>query len=251
MAEKNSGKNIKRESGLGVGSVLEVFYPFKLDIDRDRVYVASFPKIVFMWPTILALLVCAVVQMCIEAEISKALGWIFICVFSINWLIIAQDFPRLKFVILLLVLIVLALLLWVVDLKSVTLLEDIQEFLKGLNPGLTDHTYIIMFVILTLLFFWGMTAPLVDHWRFENNEFVHFIRPFGRDQSIPRLGHSVTLEVTDVFEFILCGAATIVIRRENDVVARIENVPFAMRKMKAIDKIIGELKVRQAEAGAE
>jgi hypothetical protein len=189
--------------------------------------------------------------MSMEAEISKALGWVFIAVFSINWLIIAQDFPRLKFIILILLLIVLALLVWVIDLKAVTLLEDIQDFLRKLNPGLTDHTYLIMFVILTALFFWGMTAPLVDHWRFENNEFVHFVRPFGRDQSIPRLGHSVTMEVTDVFEYLLCGAATIVVRQAGDVVARIENVPFAARKMKVIDKIIGELKVRHAEGARQ
>ncbi len=247
MADNVSAKEFKKESGLKTGSVLEVFYPFNLDKDRNRVYIAPFPKIVFMWPTILCLLTCAIVQMIQDVEISYTLGWVFISVFSVNWLIIAQDFPRLKFVILCLVILLLLLLVWVVDLKSVTLLEDVQNFLKSLNPGLTDHAYIIMFVILTALFFWGMSSPLVDHWRFENNEFIHFVRPFGRDQSIPRMGHSVTMEISDVFEFLLCGAASIVIRKGNEVVARIENVPFAPRKMKVIDKIIGELKVRTAD----
>jgi hypothetical protein len=246
MTEKVSARKMRKESGMGAGSVLEIFFPFNLDVDRDRVYVASFPKIIYMWPTIVALVACGLIQMAMDVEISAALGWVFIGVFSVNWLIIAQDFPRLKFFILVLMIALIILLIWVINLKGITLLEDVQAFLKSLNPGLTDHTYIIMFVILSVLFLWGITSPLVNHWRFENNEFIHFVRPFGRDQSIPRMGHSVTMEVSDVFEFILCGAASIVIKQGPDVVARIENVPFAPRKMRVIDKIIGELKVKQA-----
>lgn len=244
MAPKITKKDFRRESGLK--GVFEVFYPINLDKARDRVYVASFPKIIYMWPTIICLLVCSIVQMTMEADISPTLGWIFICLFSFNWLVIAQDFPRLKFVILILVVALILMLFWLINLKDVTILDAVQDFLKSLEPGLTTHTYLILFVILLALFLWGLTSPLVDHWRFENNEFIHFVRPFGRDQSFPRLGHSVVMEITDVFEFILCGSASIVIKKDNEVVARIENVPFALRKMKVIDKIIGELKVTQA-----
>ena len=83
----------------------------------------------------------------------------------------------------------------------------------------------------------------------EPNEFVHYVQPWGRDQSIPRQGSTVTREVPDVLELLLTfGGGTLVIRRDNQVVARIEHVPFLGRRMVAIERLLGVTRVRHVES---
>ena len=92
-----------------------------------------------------------------------------------------------------------------------------------------------------------MTTPRFNYWRLEPNEFVHYIQPWGRDQSIPRLGSTVSREVPDVLELILTfGGGTIVIKREGQVVARIEHVPFLGKRMKSIERLLGVTRVQQS-----
>ena len=71
------------------------------------------------------------------------------------------------------------------------------------------------------------------------------IQPWGRDQSIPRLGSTVTREVPDVLELILTfGGGTLAIKREGQVVARIEHVPFLGKRMKSIERLLGVTRVK-------
>lgn len=48
---------------------------------------------------------------------------------------------------------------------------------------------------MCIFFVLGMIQPRFNYWRLEPNEFVHYIQPWGRDQSVPRLGSTVTREV--------------------------------------------------------
>jgi hypothetical protein len=47
--------------------------------------------------------------------------------------------------------------------------------------------------------------------------------------------------------FLTFGGGTLVIRREDQVVARIEHVPFLGRRMKAIERLLGVTRVRAME----
>ena len=89
-----------------------------------------------------------------------------------------------------------------------------------------------------------MAQPRRDYWRIEPNEFVHYVQPWGRDQSIPRQGSTVSREVPDVLELLLTfGGGTIAIKREGQVVARIEHVPFLGKRMRSIEKMLGVTRV--------
>ncbi|MFT5830217.1 MAG: hypothetical protein ACI9D0_000800, partial [Bacteroidia bacterium] len=43
----------------------------------------------------------------------------------------------------------------------------------------------------------------MNNWRFEPNDFPHYLQPWGRDQSVPRQGSTVTREIPDVLELLL------------------------------------------------
>ena len=93
-----------------------------------------------------------------------------------------------------------------------------------------------------------MMRPLFDYWKLEHNEFVHYIQPFGRDMSIPRMGSTVSKEIPDMLEFFLTyGGGSLVIRRDGEVRARITNIPFLGRRMKIIEKMLSEQRVTTYE----
>ena len=99
-----------------------------------------------------------------------------------------------------------------------------------------------------VLFLWGLLHPIFNYWRFEHNEFVHFIQPFGRADSIPRAGSTVTKDIPDMLEYILTlGGGSLVIVREGQERARIPDIPFLGWRMKALDKMLSETRVTSVD----
>jgi hypothetical protein len=233
-SEKKSHKEVSR---------WEVYLPTPGPEDRHEIYIASFPSIVYFWPAILTFFLCGVAQY-FELISPGTLGWFAILAFAFNILVIVQDFDQKKFLILVLFIITMGLCVWIINMKGFTFLSSITQWLIGLEPTLSTSAYLIFGITLLLLFCWGMIHPLFDYWKFEHNEFVHYIQPFGRDMSIPRIGSTVSKHVPDILEFILTlGGGALVIRREGEVVATIPHIPFLGRRMKVIEKMLSEQRV--------
>ena len=226
-------------------SVWEVYYPFNSDEDKDAVPVASFPMIIYFWPTLVAFLVCGTIQAFSSGEPSTSLGWWAVSALAFNLMIIVTDLDQKKFVIVMLLLVLGALGLYIGKLQEWAIIGDVGHWIAGLEVYLSTHAYFAIGGFLALFFMMGLAQPRLDYWRLEPNEFVHYIQPWGRDQSIPRLGSTVTREVPDVLELILTfGGGTIAIKREGQVVARIEHVPFLGKRMRSIEKLLGVTRVK-------
>ena len=173
-------------------------------------------------------------------------GLFAVAVWTFNLLVIVTDLDQKKFIITILVLVLIGLAAWVATLKDFGIVSAVGGWFGGLDVTLSTQAYFMMGGILWILFLAGMVQPRFDYWRFEANEFVHYIQPWGRDQSIPRQGSTVTREVPDMLELILTfGGGTLVVRREGQVVARVEHVPFLARRMIAIERLLGATRVKQ------
>lgn len=229
-------------------SVWEVYYPFNADEDKESVPVASFPMIIYFWPSLVAFLVCGIIQMFGDAAApSTTLGWWATAALTFNLMIIVTDLDQKKFVILMLLLILGGAALYIARLKEWAIIGDLGHWIAGLELTYSTDAYMAIGLVLLFFFMMGMTQPRLDYWRLEPNEFVHYIQPWGRDQSIPRLGSTVSREVPDVLELILTfGGGTLVVKREGQVVARIEHVPFLGKRMRAIENLLGVTRVRNA-----
>jgi len=234
-------------------SIWEVYYPIDPDGDKDFVPVASFPMIIYFWPAMVAFLVCGFVQMITGAPVGEGgytgsnLGWWATSALAFNLMVIVTDLDQKKFVITLLLLALGGAGLYVGHLKEWAIIGDIGSWIAGMEVYYSTDTYFIVGFFLTLFFFVGMATPRFDYWKIEPNEFVHYIQPWGRDQSIPRQGSTVTRDVPDVLELILTfGGGSLVIKREGQVVARIEHVPFLGRRMRSIEKLLGVTRVKHS-----
>jgi len=68
---------------------------------------------------------------------------------------------------------------------------------------MSTDAYVVLGAIFTFLFAWGLLTPPLSYWRLEQNEFVHYTQPIGKDMSLARIGCTVYMDIPDVFEFIL------------------------------------------------
>jgi len=216
-----------------------VYFPRGVHEDREAVPVASFPMIIYFWPAMLAFLVCGVLQSATSID-PGSLGLWATGLLTFNLLVIVTDLDQKKFVIACLVLALFALGVWISTLKDMGVLEVLGGTLAWLDVTYSTHAYFLIGSTLAALFLVGIVQPRFDYWRFEANEFVHYIQPWGRDQSVPRQGSTVSREVPDVLELLLTfGGGTLLVRREGEIVARIEHVPFLGRRMIALERLLG------------
>ncbi|MCP3916444.1 MAG: hypothetical protein GY711_12880 [bacterium] len=225
-------------------SIWEVYWPSKYNEDATAIPVASFPMIIYFWPSLFAFLFCGVSQQFGWLS-PQVLGWVATAFLAFNLMIIVTDLDQKKFIIVALVLILIAAGAWITTLKDLGFVNHIYDWLRGLDVSYSTHAYYVLFFFLWFFFVIGMVQPRFNYWRLESNEFVHYIQPWGRDQSVPRLGSTVTREVPDVLELLLTfGGGTLVIRREGQVVARIQHVPFLGRRMASIEQMLGVTRVK-------
>ena len=225
-------------------SVWEVYWPGDPHKERNAIPIASFPMIIYFWPSMLTFLVCGILQ-ALQWASPGALGWWAIVVFAFNLMVIVTDLDQKKFVIAVLTVALVGLLAWVTTLKKLGWVSAFTTWIAGLDIQFSTHAHFLFFLLYWVFFCLGMMQPRFNYWRLEPNEFVHYIQPWGRDQSIPRLGSTVTREIPDVLELILTfGGGTLVIKREGQAVARIEHVPFLGRRMAAIERLLGVTRVQ-------
>ena len=114
-------------------SIWEVYYPFNSDAEKDGVPVASFPMIIYFWPTLLAFLVCGLVQSIGSAEAqSVTLGWWATGALTFNLMVIVTDLDQKKFAIVLLLVLLACAGLYVGRLKGWAILGDVGHWLASL-----------------------------------------------------------------------------------------------------------------------
>ena len=225
-------------------SIWEVYYPRNVRGDTDAVPLASFPMIIYFWPSLLAMLFCGVTQGLTGID-PTTIGWVGVGFLCFNLMVIVTDLDQKKFLITILALAVAGLGLWITNLKDMGIVSGLSRWLGGLEVSMSTDAYFVLFTVLCFFFVVGMVQPRFNYWRLEPNEFVHYIQPWGRDQSIPRVGSTVAREVPDMLELLLTfGGGTLVIRREGQVVARIRHVPFLSRRMIAIERMLGVTRVK-------
>lgn len=224
-------------------SVWDIYFPKSGIGHPGAVYIASFPPIMYFWPTILVALFAAIVQG-FSGTVSGNLGWFFVAVLALNFLVLVHDFDQKQFLIFLLAVVIFWMLVWIVDLYGFTFLRRMSNWILSFEPGLSTDAYFFIGGALLLLFLWGMVTPLFNYWLLDTNEFIHYTQPVGRDMSVARAGCSVYKEIPDIFECILSfGGGTLVIRRNEQVLATIPHIPFLGKRMAAIEHLLAETRV--------
>ncbi len=222
------------------------------------IYLVSYPKIVFMYPTVVVAAIVAVwmhVSYGLSSEnpvpvdsTSVFLATMFLAVFTFNLVVISFDFPRTTSLTLFFFAVVIVLGGYMTLTNFPSVLPALSSIFSGIQPAanaLFYYTLVFIFVILFLLVKIGVQF---DYWEVRPNELLHhhgFLSDMERF-SAPSL--RIDKEINDLFEYMLLGSGRLILHPSNERRAIVlENVFFIGNKEKTITRMLGALQVQVRE----
>ena len=217
----------------------------------EHVYLVPYPKIVFLYPTLL-LAVISAIWMCFlsaplnrENHLAAGIGALFLGVFTINLVILAFDFPRTTSLTLFFFAAAVVMGLVLLFTFEPDFWPAIKDFVKLFHPMANATFYWAIAAILGLMFLAVAIVVRFDYWEVRGNELLHhhgFLSNLER-LSAPNL--RMEKEINDIFEYLLLRSGRLIIYTSNDRQPIVlDNVPFIDRKEQAVNRILGALQVQ-------
>lgn len=215
---------------------------------KHEVVFYTYPKFIFSWPLmVMGYLLWILDRSGVNSEV---LAWVWGVTLVVVLVTVGFDLSR-NFTIFWLVLIAGCgfMIVWMRDVKSVTLFSRIYDFFAGLDPAYSRSLGLMVSIVLTVLYaiMWLWTR-VNSKWRITHNEFEHY--QFGRmDDSLARGAKRVSSSYPDFFELALCLAGDLVIydsigQRE---LRRIPHVPMLPLVRRRIDLILERTAITTAQ----
>jgi hypothetical protein len=203
----------------------------------QRVYLVSYPKIVFLYPTFLAAIVAGIYMLVAgdapgvepgrHRHDTEMLSLVFLIVLTLNLVVLSFDFPRATS--LTLFFLIAAVVLGAVLLFKFNpqLLPVIGEWFAKLSPWANAQFYLIFAGIATLIYIGVLVSVQFDLERF----------------SAPNLRFDK--EINDIFEYLLLRSGRLILHPSNERRAIVlENVFFISKKEKQLTQMLGALQVQ-------
>lgn len=220
--------------------------------ESTTVIVRPYPKIVYLYLTWLASILCGILQPALVAgqtldtaliARSALVGRIWILLFVFNILVISFEFTRIRSVA-----IVFAILAFVFAGIEFGFLASVGTFLRDLPIFMNETFYYVVAVVFTVIYLIVFLTTRFNYWEFQPNEILHHHGFLGDVQRYPTRGLRMQKEITDVLEHILLRAGTLVLVPpgvERPIV--LENVINLNGVEDKIQRLLGTLKVRLDE----
>lgn len=224
------------------------------DDTPSSIYLISYPKIVFLYPTLI-MSIAAAIFMTIMGEsahiggksehMAEVMALIFLVVFGLNITVLAFDFPRTTSLTLFFLGAAIFMGVWMLLRFNPDIVPALTNFLKSLRPWANSQMYWMFSGILGLIFIGVGISVRFDYWEVKGNELLHhhgFLSDLERF-SAPNL--KIDKEISDIFEYILLRSGRLVLHPRNEPRAIVlDNVPFISQKEKQITRMLGALQVQ-------
>ncbi|NUN12214.1 MAG: hypothetical protein HUU55_01110 [Myxococcales bacterium] len=210
-----------------------------------RVVIRSYSPIVFLYPSLLAAILCGIWVTATGAtpETPGASGLVFSLVLFVNLSIIAFDFGRLASILIVLVAVILGLLS--------TIYPGIGDTIRAVmdQPVFMNATfYWVWAVLIFMLIFLVFLKSRFDYWEIKNNELLHHHGFLGDVERWPAPGMRMSKEIHDVLEYLLCrsGRLVLVPEREQRAIV-IDTVLNVNRVENQIQTLLSTLRVADGD----
>jgi hypothetical protein len=215
----------------------------------DRVFLVSYPKIMFLYPTVLTALFCAIVMWAKGNDTASEYAWIcgrvFLTVMTVNLVVISFDFPRTTSLTWFFAVVALSIGGWAILVLNPGLAPRVVDLLLKIKPSANGAFYIIFCVGMMLLYICVMVSRRFDYWEVRGNELLHHHGVLSDLERFSAPNLRIDKEINDVFEYLLLRAGRLVLHPSNERRAIVlENVFFINDKEERITKMLGALQVR-------
>jgi hypothetical protein len=251
-------------------------------VHREQgIKVFTYPKLIFIFPTMVTALLCGIGMSLIGDRIEdplkkpavvkagearpavapevktiephqrfntpqNLLAVLFLGIFAFNLLIMGVDFPRFSILaILLLVLLATFILLWIGAYFDYDLMRPTRILQAKIYAVANAQFYYMTALIIAVNFAIIYATRWLDYWEILPNEILHHHGPLSDLERLPTTNLKFDKEIPDVFEFLFLGAGRLVLHvTEERKAIVLDNVLFINHKEQALKKLMSRLEVR-------
>ena len=217
-----------------------------------KVTVRSYPKIVLMYPTLIAALAAGVLSNfwgeTAEGEPISTWSLIFLMVCGLNLIVLSFDFPRTtSLTLVFLIIAIVCLGLWL-NSQVYPVFDTLKDLVDKLDPVANHQFYYLLAAGLIIMYIFVFIATRFDYWEVMHNELLHHHGILGNVNRYPAPQLKLEKEITDVFEFFLLRSGRLLIHPSSERRAiLLENVPNINTREQEIQELLRVLSVHIQE----
>ena len=250
---------------------------------KDEVRIYHYPKIIFLYPTLIASIIAALILSFSDGVYEESttaaavadtqtdtvaatdsesaepvkrssavlVTVVFLFLFTFNLFVMAFDFPQSKFLAVVFFIFAVVLGLVVVGVKSPELMGSFGDLIYRIDPVADKAFFWTMSGLLGFVFLVMYLARLLDYWVIRPNEVIHFhgLPRHTRRFSAPHMRFE--MEINDIFEHMMLKSGRLYIRPSgNKEEFVLDNVINVRRKNERANQILSALQV-QLKSDAE
>ncbi len=233
------------------------------DGGEKPIFLFSHPKIVFLYPTFLVAVICGIISFfsgttsislpgpdgqevthLVATRAGEITTMAFMCVFVLNLIVLAFDFPRTTSLTLFFFGAAVAMGLFLLFHFHPELFGVIGKVFESMKP-VANTSFFFMFAGILFGFYLLVLASLrFDYWEVRPNELLHRHGILSDLKRHPTANIRIDKEINDVFEYLLLGSGRLIIHLANEPRAIVlDNVFFINKKEQQLTKLLGALQV--------
>jgi hypothetical protein len=242
--------------------------------------VFTYPKIIFIWPTLVVSIVCSLVMASTgnqthdptkhalvkfadgKAETAAApaaqqpklrerflsaanmAGLIFLFVFFTNLLIMAIDFPRFTIIAMVLSAIAAAFFLMWLNVYA-EVLPPLMHLVEQSYVAANSMFYALVAFIILVIFVVVWVTRYLDYWEIMPNEILHHHGPLSDLERYPTMNMKFDKEIPDILEYMLLRSGRLVLHFAGEKTAVVlDNVLWIDRIEDELKKLLSRMEVR-------
>ena len=218
---------------------------------EERVILVSYPKIVFLYPTLIVSLIAAITMALVDpaSTTANAMAWLFLFVLGSNAAVISFDFPRGTSLTLFFIGTAIALAFALVTIYFPNVMPFVTDNIARIHPYANATFYALIFGTLSIIYIFVMINRKFDYWEVKPNELLHHHGLMSDLERFSAPSLKIDKEINDVFEFLLLGSGRLILHPSNAPRAIVlENVLNISRKEREITRMLSALQVQVREA---
>ena len=217
--------------------------------NQDPVFLVSYPKVIFIYPTVLAAIFGAIYMWAggADPDPNHAVlpARVFLLVMTVNLVVVSFDFPRTTSLTWFFAVIAVTIGLWMLFRLNENLLPMASNLIKGITPRANAAFYLIFTIGMLFLFVCVIVSRRFDYWEVRGNELLHHHGVLSDMERFSAPNLRIDKEINDVFEYMLLRSGRLILHPSQERRAIVlENVMFINEKEERITRMLGALQVR-------
>jgi len=215
----------------------------------DPVFLVSYPKVIYLYPTVLAAIFGAIFMWAKgndpSADYAMLPARIFLCVLMINLVVVSFDFPRTTSLTCFFAVVAVCVGLWTMFHIKPDLAPWINRQLLRITPAANAQFYLVFSISILFLFVCVIISRRFDYWEVRGNELLHHHGVLSDLERFSAPNLRIDKEINDVFEYLLLRSGRLILHPSQERRAIVlENVMFINQKEERITQMLGALQVR-------